>query len=30
MQQVENGADAAFLLNPVPLTVMRDICYAGA
>ena len=29
MQQVENGADAAFLLNPVPLTVMRDICYAG-
>lgn len=23
------GADAAFLLNPVSLTVMRDLCYAG-
>jgi uncharacterized protein (DUF1015 family) len=29
VQQVANGANAAFLLNPVPLTVMRDLCYAG-
>jgi uncharacterized protein (DUF1015 family) len=29
VQQVGNGADAAFLLNPVSLTVMRDLCYAG-
>ena len=29
VQQVKSGANAAFLLNPVPLTVMRDICYAG-
>jgi uncharacterized protein (DUF1015 family) len=27
--QVAAGADAAFLLNPVSLAVMRDICYAG-
>jgi uncharacterized protein (DUF1015 family) len=29
VQQVGGGADAAFLLNPVSLTVMRDLCYAG-
>jgi uncharacterized protein (DUF1015 family) len=29
IQQVAGGADAAFLLNPVSLTVMRDLCYAG-
>jgi hypothetical protein len=29
VEQVKNGANAAFLLNPVPLTVMRDLCYAG-
>jgi uncharacterized protein (DUF1015 family) len=29
IQQVRGGADAAFLLNPVSLTVMRDLCYAG-
>jgi uncharacterized protein (DUF1015 family) len=27
--QVAAGANAAFLLNPVSLTVMRDLCYAG-
>lgn len=29
VQQVANGANAAFLLNPVSLAVMRDLCYAG-
>lgn len=29
VNEVANGADAAFLLNSVPLTLMRDICYAG-
>ncbi len=27
--EVGKGADAAFLLNPVSLTAMRDLCYAG-
>jgi uncharacterized protein (DUF1015 family) len=29
VEQVSKGANAAFLLNPVSLTVMRDLCYAG-
>ena len=29
VEQVRHGANAAFLLNPVSLTVMRDLCYAG-
>ena len=29
VRQVGEGADAAFLLNPVSLALMRDICYAG-
>ena len=29
VEQVKSGANVAFLLNPVPLTVMRDMCYAG-
>jgi uncharacterized protein (DUF1015 family) len=27
--EVANGADAAFLLNPVSVGTMRDLCYAG-
>jgi hypothetical protein len=27
--EVDKGANAAFLLNPVSLTAMRDLCYAG-
>lgn len=29
VEQVSKGANAAFLLNPVSLKVMRDLCYAG-
>ena len=29
VEQVNKGANAAFLLNPVSLNVMRDLCYAG-
>jgi len=29
IREVANGADATFLLNPVSLPVMRDLCYSG-
>jgi uncharacterized protein (DUF1015 family) len=29
VQEVANGADATFLLNPVSVSTMRDVCYAG-
>ncbi len=29
VEEVANGADATFLLNPVSVSTMRDLCYAG-
>lgn len=29
VQEVADGADATFLLNPVSVSTMRDLCYAG-
>ena len=29
VQETANGADATFLLNPVSVSSMRDLCYAG-
>ncbi|HYE24688.1 MAG TPA: DUF1015 domain-containing protein [Clostridia bacterium] len=29
LRELEAGANAVFLLNPVPLPVLRDVCYAG-
>jgi len=29
VQETANGADATFLLNPVSVSTMRDVCYAG-
>ena len=29
VQEIASGADATFLLNPVSVSTMRDVCYAG-
>ncbi len=29
LEQLWHGADAVFLVNPIPLSVLRDVCYGG-